>query len=201
VIVALALGACTDWFGAGGGDSGADTGPSADDSPDTAGSATDLAADDARVRALTDLPEGASTCREPLLARVAYISDGDTVYVHPVDGSEGEKVRFIGVDTPEIAHEGPAECYGEEANAFTSEQLLGRLAWLTFDAECFDPYDRTLAYVIRGEGETGFFNRVLARQGYATALQIEPDVTYADEIEADVAAAEREHLGMWESCR
>lgn len=197
----LLCAACTDWFGAG--SDSADEDDSAVDSDTSAAQddSSEAAEDDARVRALTDLPEGDFPCRTPVLARVTHISDGDTFYVQPDGGGQSMKIRLIGVDTPEIAHDpDPAECFGDEATAFTSAQLLDRLAWFTFDSECTDVYDRTLAYAIRGEGATGFFNRFLARQGYASALTIEPNDTYADAIESDVAQAKVEGLGMWESC-
>ncbi len=199
----LAVG-CTDWFG-GGGDTApvdsadADTDVDTDTDADTDAAA--LAADDARVRALEDLPGGEFPCRTALLVRVKHIVDGDTAYVQPDEGGDQLKVRFIGVDTPEVAHDAdPAECYGEEAMAYSSEALLDRLAWLTFDAECTDVYGRSLAYVIRGDGDEGFHNRVLARNGYASALAIEPNTTFETEIDRDVAQAKVEGLGMWEGC-
>jgi micrococcal nuclease len=161
-----------------------------------------LAADDAAVRALTDIAQGDYPCRDPMLVRVTWVDDGDTVYVHPDDGSEGFKVRMIGLDTPEIAHEdSAAECYGDEASAFTSSELLDRLAWLGFDSDCTDPYDRALAYVIRGEGEEGFYNRRLVREGWARAYPIEPDTTYESEIASDERAAKAENAGMWGACQ
>lgn len=197
-------GSLVDFFGGGssteaGADTGADTGPV--DTDDSDSDFEEQAADDARVRDIVDVNEGQYPARDPMLVRVAYISDGDTVYVHPDDGSEGFSVRFIGVDTPEIAHESdPAECYGDEAAAFTLAELKDNLAWLGFDIEYRDQYDRVLAYVTRGEGASGFHNRVLARQGYASQLTVEPNSTFAGEIAADVRAAQDEGLGMWASC-
>lgn len=199
IVLLLAL-ACTDWFASTDTDTSADTDTASADTADSGEDATERAADDARVRALTDLPGGEFPCLDPMLVRVAYITDGDTVYVHPEDGSAGRKVRLIGIDTPEIEHDDPAECFGEEAMGYTSEALLERLVWLTFDSDCIDPYDRTLAYVFRDQGEAGFFNRVLARQGYATALAIDPNTTFEAEIDADVREAQREGAGMWEAC-
>lgn len=160
------------------------------------------AADDARVRALTELPTGDTQCQEPMLVRFTQISDGDTAYAEPESGGAYFKVRFIGIDTPELAHSpDPAECFSDEATAFTTAALLDRLAWLTFDAECLDVYDRTLAYVIRGDGDTGFHNRVLARNGYASALAIDPNTSFEAELADDVTAARREKAGLWENCR
>lgn len=165
-----------------------DTGPS------------DQEVDDARVRALTDLPEGDSPCAEPFLVRIDYVVDGDTFYCTREDDGSSVKVRMIGVDTPEIEHDDPAECYGNEAWTYTAQQLENQLAWLTFDADCLDDYDRTLAYVIRDTTEAGFYNRNLARNGYADQLTIAPNDSFEAEIASDVAAAQREDLGMWGQC-
>lgn len=167
------------------------------DDSDTGGGG---AADDARVRALTGLPEGEVACAEPQLVRVDFTVDGDTFYAVPDGGGERVKVRVIGVDTPEVAHDDPAECYGDAAWDWARGELEGRLVWLTYDAECFDIYDRTLAYVFRDTTEAGFFDRALARNGYATELTIAPNDTYAQDIRADVRAAREEHLGMWSAC-
>lgn len=194
-----ALQGCENWFGEG---DSTDTGP-----PDTGAGAGDtgdsgsaLAEDDARVRALTDLTEGTWPCREPLLGRVSHITDGDTVYVRPDDGSADLKVRLIGVDSPEIEHDDPAECFGPEAMAHTAAALSGHLVWLTFDSGCTDQYGRSLAYVIRGEGEAGFYNRELLQQGFATTLSIEPNTTFESTFEADLHDAQDHGMGMWESC-
>lgn len=161
----------------------------------------DAAADDARVRALTDLPEGNDPAQPPMLVRIDYVVDGDTFYCTPDGTSDSVKVRMIGMDTPEIAHDDPADCYGNEAWAYTEAQLTDRLAWLTFDADPDDQYGRTLAYVIRDTTEAGFFNRHLVRQGYAVPLTVEPNDTYKAAIQADADAAEAEGLGLWSACR
>jgi micrococcal nuclease len=161
----------------------------------------DSAADDARVRALTGLPEGDSPCAEPMLGRVEHHTvDGDTFYILPDAGGDPVKVRVIGVDAPEIEHEDPAECYGNEAWAWADEQLGDRLVWLTFDEECEDRYGRSLAYVFRGDDDAGFFDRALARNGYAIPLTIPPDDTFAELIAADADAARAEDAGLWGAC-
>jgi micrococcal nuclease len=169
---------------------------SATDTGDPAGTPTD----DDRVRALTGLPAGDSQCAAPVLARVPYTVDGDTFEAEPDDGSEGFRVRMIGIDTPEIEHEDPAECYGYEAWDWAADELEGKLVWLTFDEECEDQYGRTLAYVFRDDTDAGFINRALARNGLAEQMTFRPDDTYADDIAEDVAAAQREGLGMWGAC-
>ncbi len=178
----------------------ADSGGTADTVDDTAAEAR--AADDARVRALdtTQLPTASNPCAAPQLVRVNYAVDGDTFYVYPDGGGQSVKVRMIGVDTPEIAHDNPAECWGDAAFDYTEAALEGKLVWLTFDRECLDRYDRTLAYVARDVGTAGFYNRELVRQGQATAFEVPPNSAFASDIEADERAARSEGLGLWGAC-
>jgi micrococcal nuclease len=184
----------------GGDDSGEGNSGGGDSDGGDTGTSEDPAVDDARVRALTDLPEGRDPCAEPLLVRVAYTVDGDTFYATPDGGGDQVKVRMIGVNTPEIEHETAEECFGNEAWTYTAHQLENRLAWLTFDGDCFDDYGRTLAYVIRDTTTDGFYNRNLARNGYAYQMTISPNDTFEDEIADDVAAAEEAGLGLWGAC-
>lgn len=160
--------------------------------------------DDDRVRAIdpSQLPAGPTPCREPVIARVGPVVDGDTAHVDVYDGAwRSETVRFLGIDSPELAHgSDPAECFGEESGAHLEALLTGRLVWLTFDNECEDQYDRTLAYVHRDTTEDGFINRHQARQGYAWAYPWDPPVSQAAAIEADEQAARAESLGMWADC-
>ncbi|MEN9786434.1 MAG: hypothetical protein RLZZ299_1698 [Pseudomonadota bacterium] len=180
----------------------AQTDDSAQAAPPVDTAAEALAADDAAIRALdpASLPAGAAPCAPVELVRVVRAVDGDTIYVAPDGGRTTRKVRLIGVDTPEIAHDDPAECWGDEAWAYTEQALEGRLAWLTYDAECVDRYDRVLAYVHRGTGEDGFYNRRLIREGQATALAVRPNTTFEAMLDADERAARGADRGLWGGC-
>lgn len=146
-----------------------------------------------------ELPQGADPCRDPLVALVTEAVDGDTLWVKGPGGSE--KVRIIGVDTPEISHYGdPADCYGPEAAAFTEASLVDRYVWLTFDGDCEDDYGRTLAYVTSGAGEEGFFERVLLQGGWAEVMTFSATSTFADTFEADEAEARDADAGLWGAC-
>ncbi len=146
------------------------------------------------------LPQGANPCREPFVGEVSEAVDGDTIWVHGPDGAD--KVRIIGVDTPELAYydDEVDDCYGPEAQAFTEENLLGELVWLSFDGDCEDDYGRALAYVTTGEGEQGFFERQLLRGGYAETMTFSATSTYADVFEADEAEARAANAGRWGAC-
>ena len=88
-------------------------------------------------------------------ATVEYVVDGDTVDM-TVDGVE-ERVRLIGIDTPETKKaDTPIECFGPEASAFTKALLPeGTAVYLERDVEARDVYGRLLAYAY--VAETGAF--------------------------------------------
>ena len=87
----------------------------------------------------------AATGDEPTTRTVERVVDGDTLVL---DG--GERVRLIGVDTPETVHPSkPVEAFGKEASAFTRRTAEGRSVRLEYEPRTArtDRYGRTLAYV------------------------------------------------------
>jgi micrococcal nuclease len=158
--------------------------------------------DDDLVRAMdpSTLREGNTPCREPVLVRIYNVTDGDTIDARGEDVVLDAPVRMIGVDTPEVSRGGdPADCYGDEAAAFT-EQLQGRLVWLTFDAECFDRFNRLLAYVHIGPGDGDMWERQVLRRGFGTELHIAPNNTYQSLFTSDEATAASQSVGLWDAC-
>jgi len=159
--------------------------------------------DDDRVMAMepAELPAGDRPCRAPVLVRVTRVVDGDTVIVAGISEPLNEHVRLIGVDTPEVAHDGmPADCYGEESAAFT-EQLVGHVVWLTFDATCRDRFDRLLAYLHVGPGSRDLWERQQLRRGLATVLLIGDNRALEEVLRQDEYTADREERGLWAACR
>lgn len=197
MLLALLSGCPTAFHGDSDGSADVDADTDVDSDTDTG---LTLAEDDERVRALSGLPEGDNPAAEPLLVRVDYVVDGDTFYCTPDGTSDSLKVRMIGIDTPEIAHDDPAECYGNEAWAYTGGELQDHLAWLTFDEDPEDDYGRSLNYVIRDTTDAGFVNRDLVRNGYALPLTIAPDDSFQAEIQSDADAAESAGRGLWSAC-
>lgn len=146
-----------------------------------------------------DLPQAASPCRAPELVVVIAAHDGDTVTVASSQGEE--TVRFVGLDTPEVGYGGTQpECWGDEASAFTADLLLGETIWLSFDRECVDPYDRTLAFLHLGLDDDDWVNRRLLRTGQATQLTIDPNVTFEALFAEDEAEARADGAGLWAAC-
>jgi endonuclease YncB( thermonuclease family) len=148
----------------------------------------DLATSKAERASWPDPPKGA------VAAKVQRVVDGDT-FVASVNGRR-ERVRVIGVDTPEsVDPNRPDEPFGEEASNFAKHYLNGRTVRMAGDVEPRDRYGRMLAYVWLADGT--FWNALLAAEGYALQLTIPPNVTYADLFRRLVGEARREDRGLW----
>jgi len=143
--------------------------------------------------------------KPPDVGTVVRVVDGDTVDIEI--GGTTERVRLLGIDTPEVhVPEGsPPECFGPEASAFTAE-LLGDGAAVRLERDVVgrDDYGRLLAYVyvLDDRAVTGgtMANEVIVRQGYARPLIIAPNGAYAGLLVAAATAAEAEGLGLWAGC-
>jgi micrococcal nuclease len=135
----------------------------------------------------------------PGAGRVVRVVDGDTIQVEV--GGRREKVRYIGVDTPESVKPGtPVQCYAKRASAFNKHLLAGRRVRLVPDAEARDRYGRLLAYVYRSSDGL-FVNAALVRHGYAHTLTIPPNVAHAGEFRRLASDARRAGRGLWSACR
>lgn len=164
-----------------------------------------LVLDDQAVIALdgNSLPEGTSPCRPPMLAKVYRALDGDTLIVDEAveNGRSGVRVRLLGVNSPEIAHEGnAAECFGDAAHAFT-RQLETHYVYLTYASRCADQYDRDLAYVHIGSGDAGFFQRQLLRRGFAKTYFAQDNPTYSSLFSTEQQAGAVANAGLWSTCQ
>lgn len=142
-----------------------------------------------------ELPAGSNPCREPVRVLVESVLDGDTFIGQGDDGEE--RVRIIGVDTPELSS---GDCYAQEAKSFLIDQIFGRWVWLTFDGNCYDIYDRTLAYVHLGVNEQDFVERQILLGGYAQAFPFSDTATFEDVFAQDETTARENNVGGWAAC-
>ena len=132
------------------------------------------------------------------VGRVVRVVDGDTIAVQL--GATREKVRYIGVDTPETKDpRRPVQCYGQKAADFNARLVDGELVRVVRDVQARDRYGRLLAYVYRVRDEL-FVNAELARLGYAQPLSIAPDVRYADRFAQLAGQARQAGRGLWSAC-
>jgi len=124
---------------------------------------------------------------------VARVVDGDTVEL-----STGQKVRYIGLDTPEVVDpRKPVQCYGVEASNKNKQLVLGQSVRLEKDVSENDKYGRLLRYVWVGET---LVQDYLIRQGYAHASAYPPDIKYQEQFTAAEAEARAANRGLWSAC-
>lgn len=129
---------------------------------------------------------------DPTPRTIIRVVDGDTVVLNG-----GEKVRLIGVDTPEtVDPRKPVQRFGHEASAFTTRRLQGKTVRLAYDWQRTDKYRRTLAYVCLPDGE--LVNETIIRQGYGVALMKYPFAApLMARFRAAEAAARTGARGLW----
>ncbi len=123
--------------------------------------------------------------------KVKRVIDGDTLLL-----INGEKVRLIGVDTPETKHpQKPVEYFGKEAHLFTKQMVDGKEARFEFDRRKRDKYRRLLAYVYLLDGT--FLNAEIIKQGYGKAYT-KFRFKYMEEFRRYEREARENKRGMWE---
>ncbi|MEJ2345634.1 MAG: thermonuclease family protein [Gammaproteobacteria bacterium] len=126
-------------------------------------------------------------------ARVSYVFDGDTIKL-----ADARHVRFIGINAPEIAHDGkPAQPFGVRAAA----QLRGLLrrhhhrVELRYDVQRRDHYGRTLAHIFLDDGTN--VEQWLLQRGLATTLAVPPNLWNIDCYRQAERRARAARRGIW----
>ena len=135
---------------------------------------------------------------------VLRVSDGDTLVLE-----NGEKIRLIGVDTPELSNtsrnhdsarrnhldEKTVGDFAERAKNFTESLVTNHPVRLEYDWQRKDKYGRTLAYVYREEDGL-LVNAEIIRQGYGFPI-VYFIFNRKDEFRKIGDQARRERRGMW----
>ena len=132
--------------------------------------------------------------QEQGLYTVASVVDGDTIVLE-----NGERVRYLGIDTPETVHPSkPVECYGPEASARNKELVEGKRVRLESDTTDRDQYGRLLRYVYVGDT---LVNAVLVQEGYAYSYYYPPDTQRYQELATLEQEAKAQGRGLWSACK
>lgn len=132
---------------------------------------------------------------------VVEVIDGDT-FIGDFGGVQ-EKIRMIGIDTPESVHSDDSKntIYGEYASQYTKEILQeSNKVYIEYDESIYDKYGRTLAYVWLDKDTSDISNMLNARlllDGYAYDKVYQPNDRYADEFEQLRIYAEDNNVGLW----
>ena len=125
---------------------------------------------------------------------VVRVIDGDTIELE-----NGNKVRYIGIDTPEIKHPTiPVQCYGKEAYGKNKDLVEGKVVRLEKDISEKDKYERLLRYVYVDDV---FVNDYLVREGYAHASSYPPDVKFQNQFREAEKEAREGSKGLWKECK
>ncbi len=130
-------------------------------------------------------------------ATCVRVMDGDTIEIEFEDQPGAtDKVRYIGVDTPETVHpERDVDPWGPEASAVNKALVENKRVWLATDMSNRDRYDRLLRYVYTEDGL--FVNLALVACGLATVTTYPPDVAHVDEYIRAQEDAREAGRGLW----
>lgn len=126
---------------------------------------------------------------------VSHVIDGDTVEL-----SNGERLRYIGIDTPEVHEKYGSNWlynprpYGQEAMNFNKKLVEGKNIRLEFDVQKKDKYNRLLAYVYV---EDKMVNLEMLKKGYSMIYTFPPNVKYVEEFLSAQRSARENKYGLW----
>lgn len=131
---------------------------------------------------------------------VTRVIDGDTIEIET-----GERVRYIGIDTPEVNNsQDNFECFAVDAKDFNTQLVEGKKVRLEKDVSETDRYGRLLRYVWVSTPDLPedeiFVNDELIRNGYAKVSTYPPDVKYQDKFLVGERDAMENGVGLWSSC-
>jgi micrococcal nuclease len=123
-------------------------------------------------------------------ATVQRVVDGDTILL-----TDGRRVRYIGIDTPEsVKPNTKVECFAKEASNKNKELVEGKKVKLIKDITDKDKYGRLLRYVYI---EDNFINEYMVKNGYAKTLTIPPNITHSLKFKIAEKHAREGKLGLW----
>ncbi len=135
----------------------------------------------------------ATACAASAVPLVTRVIDGDTIEVN-IAGAV-YRVRYIGIDAPELDDERAEFCaLAQEATRYNRQLVEGKTIRLEKDISETDQYGRLLRYVCVGDT---FINAELVRQGLAWAKVYEPDTKYQHYLEEMEAEAKQAGRGLW----
>jgi micrococcal nuclease len=124
-------------------------------------------------------------------ARVAYVYDGDTIRL-----SDGRKVRFVGVNTPEIDHDGGnSQPYAKAARLRVEALIGGGTVQLRYASERKDHYGRLLAHPYLPDGRS--ISTILLDEGLAAAIAVSPNLWQNDCYFSHERKARAARRGIW----
>ncbi len=129
---------------------------------------------------------------------VSKVIDGDTIELN-----SGQRLRYIGIDSPEINYKGESECFAQEAKEFNKKLVEKKGIKIEKDVSEKDKFGRLLRYVFIDGVSTSsaiLVNEYLVRQGYAIVSTYPPDVKYIGDLLLAQQEARENSRGFWKEC-
>ncbi|MEK7538948.1 MAG: thermonuclease family protein [Patescibacteria group bacterium] len=149
------------------------------------------------IKEFTETPTKAVKNKPPApLTRVIRVVDGDTIVIE--ENGVQEKVRLIGVNTPEsVDPRRTVECFGKEASNFTTMLLLDKNVRIESDPSQGnrDKYGRLLRFVFLSDGTLA--NRTILAEGYGYEYTYKTPYRYQDDFKSAEKNARRGQKGLW----
>lgn len=145
----------------------------------------------------TNIPAPTAFVGEKQTVLVTRVVDGDTIEI------EGKiKVRYIGINSPEIYHDSTGkktgeQCFANESYLENKKLVEGKTITLVKDVSEKDKYGRLLRYVYVGDL---FVNDYLITNGFAKIMTIKPDIKFSQQFKEEQAEAKINNLGIWKIC-
>ena len=122
---------------------------------------------------------------------VATVFDGDTFQT-----TESEKVRLLGINTPEIAHgKEPGQPLGKKAKQRLQQLISGKTVRMQMDIDQKDKYGRSLAHIFLRNGT--WINEQLLREGMAHVYTFAPNFRWSAALLRSEAEARSAKRGIW----
>jgi micrococcal nuclease len=126
--------------------------------------------------------------------KVLKVIDGDTIEL-----INGDKLRYIGIDTPEeVDQRKPVQCFAQEAADENKALVDGKMITYYKDKTERDQYGRLLGFVYLSDGT--FVNEKLVEDGFAFAYRFPPDISKSEIFSKAQDDARNSNRGLWKNC-
>jgi len=130
-------------------------------------------------------------------AFVTRVIDGDTIEI------EGKKkVRYIGINSPEIYRDTTGkktgeQCFANQSYLENKRLVEGKIIRMEKDVSETDKYGRLLRFVYINNT---FVNEYLILNGYAKIMTVKPDTKFSQQFKIDEKEAKENDRGLWKEC-
>jgi len=135
--------------------------------------------------------------KNELVGKVINVIDGDTIKVK--FKNKVEKIRMIGVNTPELKDDrAQVRCLAQKSKEYTENNLLNKEVKIEIDPTqgVRDKYGRILGYIFTDRNIN--FNQILISNGYAYEFTYKIPYKYQQEFKRVEQVAQKNKVGLWD---